>query len=170
VKHEREFFFFRWSKASSAWWQSRCLWCFDAVDQHSKVKDFHFRRLLLDSFSVHWNLSKKKHFLRCPRSFAYLERQTPPKPTVPRYTHVTMSNRAAAIIISIASSNGYQFPLKLVPPKGVIVYCNVYNSIIMSIWIIIADTGDDKENMSLVRFGAIKKRSSSWLQRLKDDV
>lgn len=54
--------------------------------------------------------SNEKKFFRC----LLLKR-----PTVPRYTHVVVHRIAtAAIIISIASSNGYQFSLKLVPPKG----------------------------------------------------
>lgn len=38
--------------------------------------------------------------------------------TMLRYTHVIVSMATTAIIISIASSNGYQFSLKLVPSKG----------------------------------------------------
>lgn len=82
------------------------LWRFIAVDQHStKVKDFfHFRHV---SFSppFYWNLFGHFSYFLLYRS-SDIDRGTDRRCPV---THMALSR---AIIISIASSNGYQFSLE----------------------------------------------------------
>lgn len=85
-----------------------------------------------------------------------VERQKAPRRRLP-VTHMLLFNesvqRARAIIISSAWSNGYQFSLKLVPRKEPLSY-NKHNFILMSIWITRADVGEIK---SVARsIGAIK--------------
>lgn len=132
----------------------RLLLMVSCYEQHSKVKRSFF--LPRSRISVQWNLTWKRfffsRFLRSTistptssrvattteTSTEWLERTTTNiQPTVPRYTHVVVSI-ATAIIISIASSNGYQFSkVKLVPPKKEPHHhepfkhhvCNVYNFI-----------------------------------------
>lgn len=88
-------------------------------------------------FSVQWNFTSSSSQFLSPQCIFFSSSRWRQRATLPRYTHVIVSE-AIAIIISIASSNGYQFSFEACAGRGRKRGGKVYNLVLMSIWIIIA--------------------------------